>query len=82
MNCSCIPQSQAPKSTALYRDYVYDSDHLSRFYQRSPFDPASFQTAASMIRDFHKNRRELAQILLSQNRAFGCGDLTLENIGH
>ncbi|MGH9453463.1 MAG: bacillithiol biosynthesis cysteine-adding enzyme BshC [Terriglobia bacterium] len=81
MNCSCIPQSQAPQSTALYRDYVYDSDHLSRFYPRSPFDPASFQTAAAMIRDFHKNRRELAQILLSQNRAFGGGDLTLENIG-
>ncbi|MGH9433169.1 MAG: bacillithiol biosynthesis cysteine-adding enzyme BshC [Terriglobia bacterium] len=80
MNCSCIPQSQAPKATALYRDYVYDSDHLSRFYQRSPFDPASFHATAEMIRDFHQNRRQLAAILARQNRALGCADETLANI--
>ncbi|HUY12118.1 MAG TPA: bacillithiol biosynthesis cysteine-adding enzyme BshC [Terriglobia bacterium] len=80
MNCSCVPQSQAPKSTALYRDYVYGPDHLSRFYQHSPFDSSSFHSAAEAIRGFHKNRTRLAEILLRQNRAFGCGEATLANI--
>jgi bacillithiol synthase len=80
MNCSCIPQSEVPKTTALYRDYICDSDHLSRFYQRSPFDPASFSAVAEMIRDSQSNRQELATILARQNRTFGCGARTLSNI--
>jgi bacillithiol biosynthesis cysteine-adding enzyme BshC len=80
MNCSCTPPSQAPKSTALYRDYVYDRGHLSQFFKRSPFDPASFQSAAEAIRDFHKNRGALAEILLRQNQAFGSSDAALRNI--
>lgn len=76
----CIPLSRAPKSTALFLDYLYHYDRVARFYSGSPQEFASFEGVASAIAGRYPHRAQLAEILERQNRAFGCGDETIANI--
>lgn len=80
MNCLCVPYTRVPKSSALLVDYLYHFDRLARFYNGSPFDPASFQAVASQLRVSDSTRRDVAKVLARQNRAFGCSQPTLDNI--
>lgn len=80
MDCNCIPYSRVPKSSALLLDYLYHYDRVARFYNGSPFDFASYSKVAAELRGIRQDRRELAQILIEQNRTFGCGEETFANI--
>ncbi len=78
MACTCIPYTRVPKASALLTDYLYHYDRLSKFYNLPPFDPASYQTAASVAQIAH--RKKLAEILRRQNLAFGADEAALSNI--
>jgi bacillithiol biosynthesis cysteine-adding enzyme BshC len=81
MTATCIPFTQVPHSTALLTDYLYHYDRIRQFYNGSPYEASSYQRVAGQLRDFATPRQELADILERQNRAFGCAEPTLANIG-
>jgi bacillithiol synthase len=78
MDCNCIPYTRVPKSSALFTDYLYHFDRVSKFYDGAPFDPASFPAVASQVKT--SNRQKLAEILTRQNRTFGAAEAALSNI--
>ncbi len=80
MNSTRIPYMHVPKSTALFLDYLYHYDRVARFYNGSPFDFASYSKVAEGLRGIRQDRREVAEILIEQNRTFGCGKETFGNI--
>jgi bacillithiol synthase len=81
MDCTCIPYTRVPKSSHLLVDYLYHFDRVSPFYNGSPFDPASFKAVAEQLHLADSSRRDLAEILTRQNKSFGSGEPTFENIG-
>lgn len=78
---SCIPFSRAPGATPLFLDYLYHYDRVARFYSGHPHDFGSFQAVARAIAERYPHRAELADILEQQNRALGCAEQTLSNVG-
>ena len=72
--------SKVPKSSNLLLDYLHNYDRLNRFYNGFPFDPQSYFRLAKDLRDFGGPPKQLVEILISQNKAFGAGEETLENI--
>ncbi|HEV2176417.1 MAG TPA: bacillithiol biosynthesis cysteine-adding enzyme BshC [Terriglobia bacterium] len=80
MDSACIPYTKVPKSSSLFLEYLYHFDHVARFYNGSPFEIESFRRVARDIKTVTYARRDLADILLRQNRALGCGEATLLNI--
>ena len=80
MITTSVPYQQVPHSSALFLDYLYHFDRVSRFYNAPPYSPSSYQSVASQLRDFEWKRAELCAILTRQNQAFGCGAATLENL--
>jgi len=77
---SSIPYQQVPHSSALFLDYLYQFDRVSKFYSAPPYLFSSYQTVASQLPSFEKKREEVCAILLRQNKAFGCGEATFENL--
>lgn len=80
MDCTCIPYSRVPKTSALYLDYLDHSARVAPFYNGSPFDLASYKTLADRLGILEIARRELAEILARQNKSFGCAEPTFANI--
>jgi len=80
MTSATVPYQQVPHSSALFLDYLYHFDRVSRFFNAPPYSPSSYQSVASQLRDFEWKRAELCAILTRQNQAFGCGTATLENL--
>jgi bacillithiol synthase len=80
MDCRPISYERVPKASALFQDYLYHFDRVSRFYENSPFEPGNFKKVSDGLAYPDKVRREMAAILARQNRAFGCGQPTLDNI--
>jgi bacillithiol biosynthesis cysteine-adding enzyme BshC len=80
MTSASVPYQQVPHSSALFLDYLYHFDRVSRFYNAPPYSPTSFQSVASQLRGFEWKRPELCAILTQQNKAFGCGAATFENL--
>jgi bacillithiol biosynthesis cysteine-adding enzyme BshC len=75
-----IAYSRVPHSSALLLDYLYHHDRVARFYNGSPFDPASYRTVAARLLSLDERRQELAPILRRQNEAFGCSEPTFASI--
>lgn len=80
MDCTCIPYTRVPRSSALLADYLYHFDRVSRFYNGSPFDPESFQAVAKQIELSGAARHRLAEILTRQNQSFGSSEPTFSNL--
>lgn len=80
MTDHCLPFSAVPHSTSLLTDYIYHYDRVGKFYNGAPHDLRSFQAVASQLASFTFDRAGICAILERQNRAFGCGQPTLENI--
>lgn len=76
----CIPFTHTPKASPLFLDYLYHYDRVQSFYGGSPHDLESFRRLSEAIADRFPHRGELAEVLYEQNRRFGCGEETLENI--
>jgi bacillithiol biosynthesis cysteine-adding enzyme BshC len=75
-----IPMSRLPHLPRLVADYFGAFDRVAEFFSGDFRDPAAFrlQTEKVQARDIPRNA--LAAILSEQNRGYGCGSRTLENI--
>src|SRR5580765_5053552 len=75
VNFSCIP-----KSSALFLDYLYNFSKIQSFYS-FPFSLEQFKRE-SVVPAFPEvnHRLRLCEILQDQNRSFGAGERTLENL--
>ena len=80
MTSTSVPYQRVPHSSALFVDYLYHFDRVSGFYSAPPYLFSSYKTVASQLPRFERDRGEVCAILLRQNKAFGCGEATLENV--
>jgi bacillithiol synthase len=80
MDSVSLSYSQVPKSSKLLVDYVERHENVDRFYDGSPFTAETYDRLKQQIKSFQTNRKALVDVLLRQNKAFGAGNETLENI--
>src|SRR3990170_1094193 len=80
MEAHCIPFTEIPHTAALFADALYRFPRVARFYAHDPFDPASFRAAAQAVALDAARRVAVADVLAEQNRTFGGGRETEENI--
>ncbi len=80
MDCMVLRHSQVPKSSKLLVDYLERYENVSRFYNGSPFLPETYDRLKAQLQGASINRKSLVEILLRQNRDFGAGEQTMENI--
>jgi bacillithiol biosynthesis cysteine-adding enzyme BshC len=80
MTRTTLPYDRVPHSSALFVDYLYQFDRVSGFYNGPPYLLSSYKTVASQLPSFEGKRGEVCAILLRQNKAFGCGAATFENL--
>ncbi len=79
MDCRALRPDQLPHTTKLIRDYVGNFQKLAQFYS-SPPDLNIVEAQANDLNFPAERRKEVAEILQSQNARFGCGGKTLENL--
>jgi bacillithiol biosynthesis cysteine-adding enzyme BshC len=80
MDCRGLLPHQLPHVSKLYRDYVERFPKLESFYEHPP----ELKGAARLSQDLDfpaDRRREVANILRSQNLSFGSGPQTESNLG-
>ena len=80
MTGTSFPYQRVPHSSALFVDYLYHFDRVSGFYNGPPYLLSSYKTVASQLPSFERKRGEVCAILERQNRTFGCGEATFENL--
>ena len=80
MTSTSVPYQRVPHSSALFLDYLYHFDRVSRFYNAPPYALSSYQNVCSQLRGFEWERAELCKVLMRQNKEFGCGTATFENL--
>jgi bacillithiol biosynthesis cysteine-adding enzyme BshC len=80
MTSTILPYQRVPHASALFVDYLYHFDRVSDFYKGPPYELSSYKTVASQLPSFERKRGEVCAILSRQNKAFGCGDATFENL--
>jgi bacillithiol biosynthesis cysteine-adding enzyme BshC len=75
-----LPYDRVPHPSALFLDYLYHFNRVSGFYDLRPYVLSSYKTVAAQLPGFERKREEVCAILLRQNKAFGCGEATFENL--
>lgn len=80
MDFVSLPHSQVPKSSALLVDYLERYENVARFYNGFPFLPETYDRLRQQLQGISIDRKSLVEILLRQNRDFGAGEETMENI--
>jgi bacillithiol biosynthesis cysteine-adding enzyme BshC len=80
MTSTILPYQLVPHASALFVDYLYHFDRVSGFYNAPPYLLSSYKTVAAQLPSFERKRGEVCAILLRQNKAFGCGEATFENL--
>src|SRR5690242_10842032 len=76
----CLPFSSIPHTTRLFEDFLHHFDKVSRFYARAPLAANWWDDEGKRIAYPDDRRKAVAGILDRQNREFGAGAKTLENI--
>jgi bacillithiol biosynthesis cysteine-adding enzyme BshC len=61
-------------------DYLYQFERVSDFYEGPPYELSSYEAVAARLPSFEWKREEVCAILSRQNKAFGCGEATFENL--
>ena len=80
MKSECLAFTAIPHTTDLFRDYLYNFERVQRFFSVDPRNVEALRAHASRIRYDEGRRESVAEILETQNRAFGASSETLENI--
>ncbi len=80
MTDTAISFSAIPKITPLYKDFLYDFDRVSRFYEQEGRDLASLKARAARVTAQPFARDVVADVLADQNRQAGAGEATFANI--
>jgi bacillithiol biosynthesis cysteine-adding enzyme BshC len=69
-----------PKTSRLFKDYLYDFERVGRFYEKEGRDLASLVERAKRVTAQPFARHEVAEVLLDQNQQAGAGEATFANI--
>ncbi|MFQ5927211.1 MAG: bacillithiol biosynthesis BshC, partial [Terriglobia bacterium] len=80
MEPHCISFREIPHSSRLFLDFLYDFPRVAPFYSDDPFASDVFAQAAEKIPADSALRSTVAQVLAEQNRRYGAGPATEENI--
>ncbi|MCA9732229.1 MAG: bacillithiol biosynthesis cysteine-adding enzyme BshC [Deferribacteres bacterium] len=75
-----ITTNQLPGMSTLYNDYIEDFSRVAAFYNHDFRDEDSFLRQVEAVESRTYPREALGRILLQQNKKFGAGAKTLENI--
>lgn len=75
-----IKFSDIPKTSNLYKDFLYDFNRVSQFYQPEGLDIASLTSRAKQVTAQTFHRDAVADVLSDQNRQAGAGPETFANI--
>lgn len=67
MRTICIPHTELPGTSALFADYLYRFERVSRFYRHDPHDPASIARAAAEIDIPFSRRQDVVAFLRRTN---------------
>jgi len=71
---------QLPATSRLFADFLYDFPKVEPFLGRDFRDTRSFSVVAEKVLAGSYDRQKLATILMEQNRTFGSGQKTFENL--
>lgn len=63
----CLPHTQLPGTSALFADYLYHFERVSRFYTHSPHDPEALRAAANAAQIPDQRRSEVVAALRQIN---------------
>ena len=80
MKSECLPFTQIPHTTDLFRDFLYSHEKVQRFYPRSPYFQAWAKDEAARLQYDPGRRERVAGVLKRQNQSCGASAKTLENI--
>jgi bacillithiol synthase len=75
-----IKFSEIPKTTKLYKDFLYDFNRVSQFYQPEGLDIASLVPRAAKVTAQTFSRNAVADVLADQNHKAGASEATFANI--
>ena len=79
MDCRALLPHQLPHTTKLFREYAGDFSKLTAFYEHPP-ELHQIAVAANKLEFPAERRREVTEILIAQNRAFGSGAAAQKNL--
>jgi bacillithiol synthase len=80
MTDNAISFGAIPKTSRLFKDFLYDFDRVGRFYEKEGRDVASLVERAKRVTAQPFARHEVAEVLTDQNRQAGAGEATFANI--
>ncbi len=80
VKAQCLPFTQIPHTTRLFADYLYDFPKVSAFYPRPPQYGSWLREQSQAIRYEAGQRKQVAEVLARQNRAWGASAKTLANL--
>jgi bacillithiol biosynthesis cysteine-adding enzyme BshC len=80
LETECLPFPSIPHTTRLFDDYLHNFDRVKRFYAQPPLRQDWWTDEIKKIQYPEERRKAVASILERQNRGFGAGDKTFENI--
>ena len=79
MECHCLPVVDLPHTARLYSDFVQNFQHVAAFYAHPPTFEAVKRVANDLRLDVSM-RRQVVEILRSQNRALGSDASTDQSL--
>jgi bacillithiol biosynthesis cysteine-adding enzyme BshC len=75
-----IKFSDIPRTSKLYKDFLYDFSRVSRFYQPEGLDIPSLTSRVAKVTAQTFSRDAVADVLKEQNTQAGAGEATFANI--
>jgi bacillithiol biosynthesis cysteine-adding enzyme BshC len=80
VDTQCLPFSSIPHTTRLFADFLHHFENVRGFYARPPAPKTWWEEEKRRIVYPQERRLAVAAILERQNREFGAGERTLQNI--
>ena len=77
----CLPFSQIPHTTSLFKDFLSYTPQVQQFYPHPPLFREWMRSEAASISYDSSRRQRVAAILERQNQSLGASAKTLENVG-
>ncbi len=80
MHCECLPFDAVPHTSRLFADFLTDFRKVERFYRRTPVFRDWLRDEAQLLHYDPQRRSDVAAILERQNRSWGAGQKTFDNL--
>ena len=80
MKSECLPFTQVPHTTDLFRDFLYSYEKVQRFYPRSPYFQQWARDVAANLHYDSGRRERVTGVLQRQNQSWGASAETLANV--